>query len=112
MVKLPSEDIAPLLKTVLTKRKWTKKHLAKHLGIQPNAISRWLAGRGIHKTHRDDLLRLSREDGELPAEPINFPAMIPFSVTIPRNSLVVSLDKNGDINVRGLLLATLIKEDK
>lgn len=115
MRKLPSEDVITLLDNVLTKRGWTQDRLAKELDIVSNTISRWRAGKGIHKIHYQALLKLLDKPAEVretSVSKINPRASIPFSVTIPRSSLKISLDKNGDINIQGVILAMLNEEDK
>lgn len=110
-IKLPSEELKLIIDRILQKRAYSKQQLAKELDVDPAAISRWLAGSGIYKTHYDKLLEMVQEEPTItPIEKISPIALIPFSVTIPRESLRVTLDKNGDINIKGFLRAILDKE--
>lgn len=105
MPKLPSrEEIIALLERVLAKYSWTQGRLAKELNVGPHTISRWRKGSGMHRIHYEELLRL---DADTKIEKINSPLQIPFSVTIPRASLRVVMDEDGNINIRGMLLAIL-----
>lgn len=110
MMKLPSENIEELIDSVLAKRSWTSARLAKEMGIGAHTISRWRSGGGIHKVHYDELLRLTKD--EAPPTPAAAGGMsaIPFSLTIPRESLKITVDKDGNFNIQGLI--TLDQKEK
>lgn len=104
-----------LLDAVLAKHQLTQVILAKKLGVRQETISRWRGGEGLKKKHHDKLVEMlnAGPQQETQIEKINPPMQIPFSVTIPRNSLRVQVDKDGNINIRGMLLAILDnREDK
>lgn len=113
MLNLPTTDIASLLDRVLAKHSWTQDRLAKEMGIGAHAVSRWRGGNGIHKVHYDELQRLAKDEAaaDISAEKLASSLHVPFEVTIPRSSLRISLDKNGDINIKGVIQALLNKED-
>lgn len=110
MLKISTVVITTLIDSILAKRQWTQTRLAQEMNIGPETISRWKSGTGIHKGHYDELLRLERDEEIVAARQINSPLEIPFSVTIPRDRLKVSVDGNGDINVSGVMLALINKE--
>lgn len=108
MVKLPTENLTALIESVLAKHQWTQTRLSQELNLTPEAISRWKSGTKIHRGHYEELLRLNKDNIPMPTEiPKPTSIEIPFSVTIPRSSITISTDKNGDINIKGLLVAAL-----
>lgn len=111
MLKLPSRELETLIDKVLARHGWTATRLAKELNVKPYTISRWRANGGIYKGHYEELLRFEKD--ELIAGPgtINESVGIPFSVTIPRDSIKVSLDQNGDYRVSWVVLPMLNKEE-
>lgn len=114
MLNLSTEKLRELIESVLTKHQWTQTKLAHELGVGPERVSRWKKGGGIHHGHHQELVRLL---GDEKVEPITSPAptqklTIPFSVTIPRSSITVTTDKNGDINIAGLLVAELNRKEE
>lgn len=112
LLKLPSTNIEPTVELICKKFRWTKSHLAKELGVGPHTISRWIAGGGIHKVHYDELQRLAADEptSDTSIEKLSPPLRVPFKVKIPRSSLKITLDENGDINIEGVILA-LLKEE-
>lgn len=106
--KLPTTKLNKLIDDVLQKRNWTQNRLAQELNIGPETISRWRAGAGIHRGHHEELIRLSEE--EIDVVQIKSRG-IPFSLTIPSKSLKFSLDKNGNIQLDGIMLVANNRED-
>lgn len=74
--------------------------MSKELHVGPHTVTRWKASGKIHKAHHMELLRL---ETDVPVEAISRPAQIPFSITIPRDSLKFSMDKYGNIKIDGML---------
>ena len=116
MPNIPQKELDNLVGRVLAKHGWTQGQLAQEMGVldpdKPvgdHTVSRWRRTGKIYQAHYDELLRLEKDDGTKLA-PSWHQAGIPFSVTIPQNSLSFSLDVNGDIIVRGLLFPK--KEDE
>lgn len=98
------------MRRVLQKHSITMEQLGKKCNRGRHTVARWCATGKIKKEHYDKLLEM--DSAETPVEKINIPlAGIPFSVTIPRSSLRFTLDKNGDINVQGLILPKLEREE-
>lgn len=110
MLKLPSRELSNLIDQVLAKRKWTQERLAKEMDVRPEALSRWRAGKGIHKRHHAELLRLASDEEIRELLPAPQKLSIPFHVTIPRKYLKIGLDQEGNITIDGLLMAALDKE--
>lgn len=111
MTKLPSEELAKLIDIVLAKHAWTQDRLAKEIGengVGAHTISRWRKSGGIHKVHYEELLRLANDEAA-PA-PAGIVSAIPFSLTIPRESLKITVDKDGNFNIQGLI--TLDQKEK
>lgn len=110
MLKLPSEELAKLIAGVCAKRNWTQDKLGQELHVGGHTISRWKATGRIHDVHHRELLRLEKDEDIAPVQAITHPIRIPFSVTIPRDSLRIAMDKNGNIEISGELVGQLNKE--
>lgn len=111
MLNLSTVELNKLIDVVLAKRQWTQSRLAQELNTGPETISRWRAGSGIHRGHHDELLRLSKDDEATIIESVRQQLKIPFHVVIPRSSINVTLDKNGDFDIQGVMLAMLDKKE-
>lgn len=119
MLKLQSTELSNLILQVLVKRNWTQAQLSQELNkadpdksVGSHTVSRWKKDGKIYRAHYDALLRLDKDEEVTPTQAIQKPMTIPFSVTIPRESLQIVLDKNGDINIRGLLVAAIEQKEK
>jgi len=113
MLKIPSRDLEKLIDAALAKHQWTQERLAEELDTSPETVSRWKAGSGIHKVHYEELKRLANEEvSETPVEPVGQSVRIPFDVTIPRGTLKISMDPNGNIRIHGELVAKLGKKEE
>lgn len=110
-MKLPTTELKALIESVLAKRNWTQDRLSQELNIGPEMVSRWKTGTRIHKGHYDELIRLNTDQEPQSVDVANAPLKIPFSVTIPKGSIRVTTDKNGDINITGIMLAMLDKKE-
>lgn len=110
MLKLPSTELIALIEDVLTKHQWTQSRLAAELNIGPEAISRWRGGTGIHKGHYEELKNLLK-DPEAKLQIAKSPQIsIPSTLTISRDTLKISMDKDGNFIVKGIMEGTLNKE--
>ncbi len=111
MLKIPSVELKRLIESIIAKHQWTQSRLAKELNLGPETITRWKSGAGIHKGHYDELLKLNKDLEILAPEPSDA-KLIPFYLTIPRNTMKITLDKNGDISIQGHLVAMLVNKNK
>lgn len=110
MLDFPSKDLIALIERVCVKRNWTQYRLGQELDIGGHTISRWKATGRIQSVHHRELLRLEKDEDIAPIQAITHPIRIPFSVTIPRDSLRIAMDKNGNIEISGELVGMVNKE--
>lgn len=104
MAKIPSENVIRLIKSILLERNCTQAELAEELQVDASQVTRWLGGEGISGENYKKLVAAAPEQI---VEPIRQPLKIPFSVTIPRDSITISTDTNGDIRISGVILAKI-----
>ena len=110
MDKLPSENVNRLIDIVLKKHQLRQEELALKMGVRPETVSRWRKS-GVGGKNLKTLQAMAEDIKETQVEPVRRRSEIPFHVTIPRRSLKISVDENGDFDIRGIILALLDRED-